>query len=92
MRNGESSPQLGGTGGSADDFTLLEDESVRKVIIRTGDFLDSARFITNKGNEYKFGGNGGRVEFIVYVPFGFNLAGFKITTVEWVRSLGLIFK
>lgn len=92
LGNGQISPAFGGSGGQPFDYGIPSGESVRKVIFRTGDHLDSARFITNKGTEYRAGDNGGHTDFTVDFPLGYNLVGFRGSWSRWIRSLGLILK
>lgn len=86
------SPAYGGNGGRPFDYGIPSGESVRKVIFRTGDHLDSARFITDKGTEYRAGDTGGQTDFVVDFPLGYNLVGFRGSWNRWIRSLGLILK
>lgn len=93
LRNGESSPALGGTGGTDLDFMIPADESVRKITLKRKTHVKSATFITNKGSEYKFGGNAGHTTLDIYVPFGFNLVGLKVASNNSrIFSIAFIFK
>ncbi len=58
----------------AGSFTLLPDEQITTVYIRSGSYLDAIQFITNKGNTYvPYGGGGGgttRLDGRVYGFYG----------------------
>ena len=92
LRNGVSSPAFGGNGGQPFDFQIPNNESIRKVIFRVGDHLDSARFITNKRTTFRAGADGGHTDYTVDFPIGYNLVGFRGSSSRWIRSLGLILK
>ena len=58
--NGQTSKQLGGSGGSLAQIDLDTDERIVAIFGRSGAFVDSLTFVTNVGRIFgPYGGDGG---------------------------------
>jgi hypothetical protein len=68
-------PQHGGEGGRLSVFHLDADEYLIGISGRSGDYIDSIQFLTNRRTSSTFGGSGGKHEFRVDVPANPEIAG-----------------
>lgn len=84
-------PQHGGEGGSLNVFHLDADEYLIGVSGRTGSYIDSIRFQTNKRTSPAFGGRGGSREFHVEVPPDSQVTGLVGRAGEYLDAIGLNF-
>lgn len=72
------------------DFKLDNDEYLVAIAFRSGFWVDSVQFITNKRVSNNFGGNGGSVHKI-QVPQGTNLLGFYGDVSSWIDRVGIYY-
>ena len=62
-------------GGDSTRWTVPAGQHITKVYLRSGDFIDSIQFITNKNEKSpKIGGNGGKPS-IIEIPEGKKIVG-----------------
>ena len=88
----ESSPSIGGDGGSPYTWTVPEGEYIAKLEYRQGDWLDGVTFITNAGTRSpQFGGNGGTGPFEFVLPADTRLDGIYGHRDQYVRGLGFYY-
>lgn len=72
------------------DFKLENDEYLVAIAFRTGLWVDSVQFITNKRISNNFGGDGGSIHKI-QIPQGTNLLGFYGDVSSWVDRIGIYY-
>ena len=83
-------PQHGENGGGSYDFKVQEGELITQIEVRSGQYVDSLTFITNKGTRSKkFGGNGGNY-FLVNAPTDGQLIGIKGISAGILDLIGFI--
>jgi predicted flap endonuclease-1-like 5' DNA nuclease len=83
-------PHLGGRGGLHHTFTLDADEYLTGISGRSGRYIDSIRFHTNKRTSDKIGGAGGEDEFHFEAAANSEVAGFFGRADWFVDKLGVI--
>lgn len=93
LRDGRtvSGPRHGGSGGSLDVFHLDADEYLIGISGRSGSYIDSIQFQTNKRTSPTFGGRGGDRDFRLEVPANFQVAGFAGRAGQYLDAIGLTF-
>lgn len=78
--NGDGSPgslsRVGGAGGQPHVFTLDDGEYLTGISGRSGWFVDSLRFHTNRRVSPLYGGPGGERDFLFIAPDAYEVAGF----------------
>ncbi len=84
-------PRHGGNGGNLSVFRLDADEYLIGVSGRTGSYIDSIEFQTNKRTSPTFGGNGGNRDFQVEVPDNTRVVGFAGRDGQYLDAIGLTF-
>lgn len=84
-------PQHGGGGGSLNVFHLDADEYLIGISGRSGDFVDSIRFETNKRTSPTFGGKGGNRDFRIEVPANAQVSGLVGRSGQFLDAVGLAF-
>jgi hypothetical protein len=72
------------------DFKLDDDEYLTGIAFRSGLWVDSVQFITNKRISNNFGGNGGGLHK-VQIPQGKSLLGFYGNVGDWVDRIGIYY-
>jgi hypothetical protein len=93
LRDGRTvmGPQHGGAGGRLSIFHLDADEYLTGISGRTGSYIDSIRFQTNKRTSPTFGGNGGSRNFRVDVPANAQVTGLAGRAGDYLDAIGLTF-
>ena len=93
LRDGQTvmGPQHGGEGGALNVFHLDADEYLVGISGRTGSYIDSIQFLTNKRTSPKFGGSGGGRDFHIEVPAYSQIMGFTGRNGEYLDAIGLTF-
>ena len=86
-----SGPYHGGPRGFFSVFHLEEDEHLIGIAGRSGTYVDSIQFMTNKRTSPTFGGRGGDHEFHLDIPPDTEVAGFTGRSGEYVDAIGLTF-
>lgn len=91
LRDGRSveGPRRGGAGGNLNVFRLDADEYVVGISGRTGKYIDSICFRTNKRTSPVFGGRGGDRDYNVDVPAGNQAVGFAGRAGQYLDAVGL---
>jgi jacalin-like lectin domain-containing protein len=84
-------PQHGGSGGGLSVFHLDADEYLIGISGRSGSYIDSIRFQTNKRTSPTFGGSGGSRDFRVDVPANAQLTGLAGRAGNYLDAIGLTF-
>jgi Jacalin-like lectin domain len=84
-------PQHGGEGGELSVFHLDADEYLIGISGRSGSYIDSIRFQTNKRTSPTFGGSGGNRDFRVKVPANTQVTGLTGRSGQYLDAIGLIF-
>jgi jacalin-like lectin domain-containing protein len=84
-------PRHGGGGGATNVFRLDNDEYIVGITGRSGDYIDSIRFITNKRSSPIFGGRGGSHDYNVQVPAGNRPIGLTGRTGNYLDAVGLTY-
>jgi Jacalin-like lectin domain len=84
-------PQHGGAGGRLSVFHLDADEHLTGISGRSGTYIDSIQFQTNKRSSPTFGGNGGNRDFRVDVPANAQVIGLAGRAAEYLDAIGLTF-
>jgi len=84
-------PQHGGAGGKLSVFHLDADEYLIGVSGRSGSYIDSLQFLTNRRTSPRFGGSGGNHEFRADVPANAEVAGLTGRSGEYLDAIGLTF-
>jgi hypothetical protein len=84
-------PQHGGAGGELGVFHLDADEYLVGISGRTGTYIDSIRFQTNKRTSPSFGGSGGSRDFRVDVPTNAQVTGLVGRAGNYLDAIGLTF-
>ena len=87
----ESGPQHGGSGGSLNVFHLDADEYLIGISGRSGSYIDSIRFETNKRTSPTFGGSGGNRDFRIEVPVNTQVSGLTGRSGQYLDAVGLTF-
>lgn len=72
------------------DFRLDKDEFVTGISFRSGAWVDSVQFTTNKRVSPNFGGNGGSLHFVP-LPKGSQLLGFYGSLGSWIDQVGIYY-
>jgi hypothetical protein len=80
----------GGPGGSPNVFRLDSDEYITGISGRYGDQVDSISIQTNKRTSPLLGGNGGKRDYRIGVPPGFQAIGFIGRSGKYLDAIGLI--
>jgi len=83
--------QHGGEGGALSVFHLDADEYLIGISGRTGSYIDSIQFQTNKRTSPTFGGHGGGRDFHVDVPAHCQVMGLTGRAGEYLDAIGLTF-
>jgi predicted flap endonuclease-1-like 5' DNA nuclease len=83
-------PHLGGNGGFHHTFTLDADEYLTGISGRSGRYVDSIRFHTNKRTTDKVGGPGGEDEFHYEAAANGEVGGFFGRADWFIDKLGVI--
>lgn len=93
LRDGQTiaGPRHGGEGGELNVLRLDPGEYLTGISGRTGSYIDSIEFQTNRHTSPTFGGNGGDREFQVEVPENAQAIGFTGRSGEYVDAIGLTF-
>jgi hypothetical protein len=84
-------PQHGGEGGGLNVFHLDADEYLTGISGRSGIYIDSIRFLTNKRTSPTFGGGGGNRDFEVDIPANAQATGFVGRAGSYLDAIGLTF-
>ena len=82
----------GGRGGRASVFRIDSDEYITGISGRSGSYIDSLTFHTNKRTSPAFGGGGGSKDFRISVPSGNQATGFVGRSAEYLDALGLQYR
>lgn len=72
------------------EFKLDPDEFVISVAFRSGAWVDSVQFTTNKRVSENYGGNGGSLHK-VFLPQGAKLLGFYGSLGNWIDQIGIYY-
>jgi hypothetical protein len=83
--------QHGGEGGGLSVFHLDADEYLIGISGRSGSYIDSIRFQTNKRTSPTFGGSGGNRDFHVDVPANAQVTGLVGRAGNYLDAIGLTF-
>ena len=91
LRDGRTveGPRRGGTGGSLNVFQLNADEYIVGISGRTGKYIDSISFRTNKRTSPIFGGKGGDREYHIDIPAGNQAVGLTGRAGQYLDAIGL---
>jgi len=84
-------PRHGGEGGGLNVFRLDPDEYLVGIAGRSGQYIDSIQFMTNKRTSPVFGGRGGDRDFRIEVPGNAQVAGLAGRSGEFLDAIGLTF-
>lgn len=84
-----SRPPVGGLGGEHHVFYLDNDEYLTGISGRSGWYIDSIRFHTNKRVSPTFGGVGGERDFAFEAPAEFEVGGFFGRSAWYIDALGV---
>ena len=84
-------PQHGGAGGSLNVFHLDADEYLIGISGRSGAYIDSIRFESNKQTSPTFGGSGGSRDFRLEVPANAQFSGLAGRAGQYLDAIGLTF-
>ncbi|KAG0684095.1 hypothetical protein C6P40_003495 [Pichia californica] len=82
--------KFGNTTPNFTDFKLDKDEFVIGVSFRSGAWVDSVQFNTNKRISGNFGGNGGSLHNVP-LPTGSKLLGFYGSLGSWIDQIGIYY-
>ncbi|GIV69235.1 jacalin-like lectin [Caldilinea sp.] len=88
--NLQALPGIGGHGEREHLFILDADEYLVGVSGRSGAYVDSIRFHTNKRVSPTFGGEGGEVEFTLLAPEGSEVVGFFGRADWYIDAIGIL--
>jgi hypothetical protein len=93
LRDGRTvtGPRRGGSGGRLNVFHLDADEYIAGISGRTGKYVDSIQFHTNKRSSPLFGGRGGDREYRIEIPAGYQAVGFAGRADQYVDAVGLTY-
>jgi hypothetical protein len=93
LRDGRTAagPRHGGSGGNLSVFRLDSDEYLVGISGRSGDYIDSIQFQTNKRTSPRFGGNGGDRDFQIQVPGNAQVSGLIGRAGQYLDAIGLTF-
>jgi len=93
LRDGrtETGPHHGGSGGGLSVFHLDADEYLIGISGRSGTYIDSIRFETNKRTSPTFGGSGGNRDFRFEVPVNAQVSGLTGRAGQYLDAVGLTF-
>jgi hypothetical protein len=84
-------PQHGGSGGRLSVFHLDADEYLIGISGRSGSYIDSIRFQTNKRTSPTFGGKGGSRDFQIEIPEDTQVTGLTGRAGSYLDAIGLNF-
>jgi len=84
-------PRHGGSGGRDKVFRLDQDEYIIGLSGRYGDAIDSIRIHTNRRVSQLFGGGGGKREYRIEVPNGYQAVGFSGQAGKVIDAIGLTY-
>ncbi len=84
-------PRHGGGAGAGNVFRLDNDEYIVGISGRSGDYIDSIRFITNKRSSPIYGGRGGARDYSLQVPAGNQAIGFTGRSGNYLDAIGLTY-
>jgi hypothetical protein len=84
-------PQHGGDGGQLSVFHLDADEYLIGASGRSGTYIDSIEFQTNKRTSPTYGGSGGQRDFRIDVPSNAKVTGFVGRSGQYLDAIGLTF-
>jgi hypothetical protein len=84
----QTRPAHGGSGGKLYTFNLAPDEHITGVAGKYGTTIDSLILRTDKGQQAKWGGNGGDVVFDYAMPKGAWIAGFRGRSGDSLDAIG----
>jgi hypothetical protein len=84
-------PQHGGAGGGLNVFHLDADEYLIGISGRSGSYIDSIRFETNRRTSPTFGGTGGSRDFRIDVPANTQVSGLAGRAGQYLDAIGLTF-
>ena len=84
-------PRHGGSGGGLSVFHLDADEYLLGISGRSGSYVDSIQFQTNKRTSPVFGGRGGDRDFRVDVPENAQVTGLAGRSGKYLDAIGLSF-
>ena len=84
-------PLHGGAGGRLSVFHLDADEYLTGISGRSGSYIDSIQFQTNKRTSPTFGGSGGNRDFRVDIPANTQLTGLAGRAGKYLDAIGLTF-
>jgi len=80
----------GGPGGRENVFRLDRDEYITGISGRYGNYIDSLTIQTNKRTSPVFGGSGGKRDYRIEVPSGYQAVGFAGRSAKYLDAIGLI--
>jgi hypothetical protein len=83
-------PRRGGPGGRENVFRLEKDEYITGISGRYGDYIDSLTIQTNRRTSPLFGGSGGKRDYRIEVPSGYQAVGFVGRSAKYLDAIGLI--
>jgi hypothetical protein len=83
-------PRRGGPGGRENIFRLDRDEYITGISGRYGNYIDSLTIQTNKRTSPVFGGSGGKRDYRIEVPSGYQAVGFAGRSAKYLDAIGLI--
>jgi predicted flap endonuclease-1-like 5' DNA nuclease len=83
-------PKVGAAGGLHHVFYLEDDEYLTGISGRTGWYVDSIQFHTNKRSSHVYGGAGGEQDFAIRIPEGWEIAGLFGREGWYIDALGII--
>ena len=84
-------PRHGGEGGGLNVFRLDPDEYLIGISGRSGKYIESIQFATNKRVSPVFGGRGGERDFHIEIPGNAQVTGFVGRAGEYLDAVGLTF-
>jgi hypothetical protein len=93
LRDGRTvaGPRHGGSGGNLNVFHLDADEYLVGISGRSGSYIASIQFQTNKRTSPTFGGSGGDRDFGIQVPPNAQASGFTGRAGQYLDAIGLTF-
>lgn len=82
--------QHGGDGGTAETFSLNDDEHITAISGRYGQYVDSIRFHTNMRVSPTYGGSGGDADYYYAAPPGWQIVGFYGRSGAYIDAIGIV--